>query len=117
MLKSGESNWTSCGVLAALADTPQLEGEPGSAYAYTSVGYICLASIVERIAGAAFSEFAHTHIFEPLGMKSSTFWTGPSAAPPTAAGPPCTSYESLRSAPAGDGNCPSGTPDVRVGAW
>jgi len=100
MLKSGESNWTSRGVLAALADTPQLEGEPGSAYAYTSVGYICLASIVERIAGAAFSEFARTHIFEPLGMKSSIFWTGPTAAPPTAAVSEPTSPAALS---AGDG--------------
>ncbi len=84
MQKSGESDWTSHGVLAALADTPQLDSEPGSTYAYTGVGYICLAAIVERIAGSPFSEFARVHIFEPLEMKSSTFWTGPSAAPPNA---------------------------------
>jgi CubicO group peptidase (beta-lactamase class C family) len=85
MQKSGESDWTSHGVLAALADTPQLDSEPGSTYAYTGVGYICLAAIVERIAGSPFSEFARVHIFEPLQMKSSIFWTGPSAAPPNAA--------------------------------
>jgi CubicO group peptidase (beta-lactamase class C family) len=85
MQRSGESNWTSHGVLAALAGTPRLDTEPGSAYAYTNVGYIVLAVIVERIAGSPFSEFARARIFEPLGMKSSAFWTGPSAAPPTAA--------------------------------
>jgi CubicO group peptidase (beta-lactamase class C family) len=85
MQESGESGWTSDGVLAALADTPQLDGEPGSGYAYTSVGYIVLAEIIERIAGSPFSEFARARIFEPLGMPSSVFWTGPLASPPTAA--------------------------------
>ena len=85
MQRSGESDWTSPGVLAALAETPELDSEPGSAYAYTSVGYVVLAAIVERITGSPFSEFAVAHIFEPVGMNKSVFWTGPSAAPPTAA--------------------------------
>lgn len=85
MQKQGESNWTSDGVLAALADAPQLDGDPGSTYAYSSVGYIVLAAIVERIAGSPLPEFARERIFEPLGMTRSCFWTGPSPAPPTAA--------------------------------
>jgi CubicO group peptidase (beta-lactamase class C family) len=85
MQSAGESDWTSAGVLAALADTPHLDREPGSAYAYTSVGYIILAAIVERIAGSPFPEFAHSQVFEALGMKSSLFWAGPAGAPPTAA--------------------------------
>jgi CubicO group peptidase (beta-lactamase class C family) len=100
MQSGGESNWTSAGVVAALADIPQLDSEPGSAYAYTSVGYIVLAAIVERIAGSPFPEFARARIFEPLGMKSSVFWTGPSAAPPTAAITDLTSPAALS---AGDG--------------
>ena len=85
MRKRGGSDLTSHSVLAALADTPRLASDPGSAYAYSNVGYICLAAIVERIAGSPFSGFARAHIFEPLEMKRSIFWTGPSAAPPTAA--------------------------------
>lgn len=85
MRRSGESNWTSGGVLAALADTPRLETEPGSAYAYTSVGYVVLAAIIERIAGSPFSELTRTRVFEPLGLRSSIFWTGPAPAPPAAA--------------------------------
>lgn len=84
MQESGESNWTSHGVLAALAETPHLRSEPGSAYVYTNVGYIVLATIIERIARSSFSEFAKKQLFEPLGLESSLFWTGPSAAPPTA---------------------------------
>jgi CubicO group peptidase (beta-lactamase class C family) len=85
MQGAGEADWTSAGVLAALADTARLDSEPGSAYAYTSVGYIVLAAIIERIAGSPFPAFARSRVFEPLGMKSSLFWTGPAAAPPTAA--------------------------------
>lgn len=85
MQSAGESDWTSAGVIAALADTPQLASEPGAAYAYTSVGYIVLAVVVERIAGSPFPAFARSQIFDPLGMTSSVFWTGPAAAPPTAA--------------------------------
>lgn len=85
MQSAGESDWTSEGVMAALAETPQLDGEPGAAYAYTSVGYIVLAAVVERIAGSPFPAFARSQIFDPLGMKSSVFWTGPAVAPPTSA--------------------------------
>jgi CubicO group peptidase (beta-lactamase class C family) len=85
MHSAGESDWTSAGVIAALADTRQLDSEPGSTYAYTSVGYIVLAAVVERIAGSPFPEFARRQIFDPLGMKRSVFWTGPAAAPPTGA--------------------------------
>jgi CubicO group peptidase (beta-lactamase class C family) len=84
MQDGGESDWTSRGVLAALAATPQLDREPGTVYAYSSVGYVCLASIIERISGSTLDRFAQSRLFEPLGMKSSCFWTGPSA-PPTAA--------------------------------
>jgi CubicO group peptidase (beta-lactamase class C family) len=85
MQSAGESDWTSEGVIAALADTPHLASEPGAAYAYTSVGYIVLAAIVERIAGSPFPAFARSQIFDPLEMTSSVFWTGPAAAPPTGA--------------------------------
>jgi CubicO group peptidase (beta-lactamase class C family) len=84
MQDGGESDWTSRGVLAALAATPELDREPGTTYEYSSVGYVCLASIIERISGSTLDRFAQSRLFEPLGMKSSCFWTGPSA-PPTAA--------------------------------
>src|SRR4051794_22935210 len=84
MQSAGQSDWTSEGVIAALADTPRLDSEPGAVYAYTSVGYIVLAAIVERIAVSPLPAFARSQIFDTLGMKSSVFWTGPAATPPTA---------------------------------
>jgi CubicO group peptidase (beta-lactamase class C family) len=85
MEEAGEADWTARGVLAALAETPELEREPGTAYAYSNEGYICLALIIERISGATLGTFARTRIFEPLGITRSVFWTGPRPAPPTAA--------------------------------
>jgi len=83
-----ESSWTSTGVLAALAETPDLDCEPGSSYAYSNVGYICLAFIIERINGVPFTEFVRTRIFEALGMPRTTLWSGPAPSPPAARLPP-----------------------------
>jgi CubicO group peptidase (beta-lactamase class C family) len=83
--QAGDEDRTSQAMLAALAESPQLDNEPGSEYAYANEGYICLATIVERISGVTLDAFARTHIFEPLGMTRSLFWAGPSPAPRTAA--------------------------------
>lgn len=79
--------WTSPAFLAALAATPELDHAPGSVYAYSNVGYICLAAIIERISASTLDGFARARIFEPLGMDRSTFWTGPSPTPPMAVAP------------------------------
>ena len=101
MREAGALDWTSPGVLAALAEIPQLERDPGTAYAYSNEGYICLALIIERITGATLDAFARARIFEPLRMTRSVFWTGPSAAPPTAAVMPDSEHPAALSA--GDG--------------
>ena len=82
---AGETDWTSPGVLAALAATPRLDREPGSAYAYSNEGYVCLARVIERSSGSTLDALAQARIFEPLGMRDTLFWTGPSPAPPAAA--------------------------------
>jgi CubicO group peptidase (beta-lactamase class C family) len=94
--------WTSPAFLAALAATPELDHAPGSVYAYSNVGYICLATIIERISASTLDSFARARIFKPLGMTRSTFWTGPSPTPPTAVAP---AAEPTQPAPlsAGDG--------------
>jgi CubicO group peptidase (beta-lactamase class C family) len=88
MEATGTTDWTSRGVLAALATTPRPDREPGSAYAYSNEGYVCLALVVERSSGSALDAFAQARIFEPLGMRDTLFWTGPSPAPPGAAAAP-----------------------------
>lgn len=84
MASTGESDWTSDGAIAALSTIDELEELPGTGYAYSNVGYICLARIVERIARLDLGRFARVQLFAPLGMRTTTFWSGPSPAPPAA---------------------------------
>jgi CubicO group peptidase (beta-lactamase class C family) len=76
---------TSPAVLSALARIPALARPPGTAYAYSGAGYICLAAAVERAAGTALPRFARERIFVPLGMSSTRYWPGPAPRPPGAA--------------------------------
>jgi CubicO group peptidase (beta-lactamase class C family) len=101
MEAAGASDWTTHGVLAALAATPSLDREPGVAYEYSNAGYICLALIVARLSGTSLDTFARKRLFGPAGMGNSRFWTGPDPAPPNASLTP----KPLRPAPlsVGDG--------------
>ncbi len=88
MKRAGEAHWTSAGVLAALRALPYLEQPPGQTYAYSNVGYICLGRIVERISGERLDALARALLFEPLAMRSTTFWSGPTLHPANAAALP-----------------------------
>ena len=50
-----------------------LNFEPGAEFSYTNTGYNLLAVIVGRVSGQSFADFTRQNIFEPLGMKS-TSW-------------------------------------------
>ncbi len=50
-----------------------LNFKPGEKFQYSNSGYLLLAEIVSRVSGISFREFAHKHIFKPLGMKNSRF--------------------------------------------
>lgn len=81
----GTADRTSGAALSALAQVRALAAVPGTAYAYSGAGYICLAAAVERAAGQPLPEFAAQRIFIPLGMSSTCYWPGPAPAPPGAA--------------------------------
>jgi CubicO group peptidase (beta-lactamase class C family) len=55
--------------IAAMA--PQ--SEPGAKFVYSDVGYIILGELVEHIAGVPLDEFAKKNVFDPLGMKETTY--------------------------------------------
>jgi CubicO group peptidase (beta-lactamase class C family) len=84
MTSAGANDWTSDGVLTALSTMQELEHRPGTAYAYSNVGYICLARILERLSGSDLGTFAESHLFGPLQMRATTVWSGPAPSPPTA---------------------------------
>lgn len=46
---------------------------PGEHWKYDNSGYILLGAIIEEISGQSYPEFLRTHLFEPLGMKSSSY--------------------------------------------
>lgn len=48
-----------------------LNFKPGSEFVYTNANYMLLATVIERVSGMSFNEFATENIFKPLGMKSS----------------------------------------------
>lgn len=50
-----------------------LEREPGSQMAYSNVAYDLLGELVQRVSDQSFSEFTRQNIFDPLGMKDTTF--------------------------------------------
>lgn len=76
---------TTADVVAALARSADVPSAPGSHYQYSNAGYICLAVAVERAAGQPLPEFARQHLFAPLRMNSSQYWSGPEPHPPGAA--------------------------------
>lgn len=48
---------------------------PGEEWSYSNSGYVLLTEIVARTTGKPFAEFARKYLFEPLGMKSTTYVT------------------------------------------
>lgn len=76
---------TTDGVVRALTRRDYLDRVPGNAYVYSNAGYVCLAVVVSRAAGQPLPHFAQEHVFGPLNMDSTRYWTGPAAHPRGAA--------------------------------
>jgi CubicO group peptidase (beta-lactamase class C family) len=58
--------------ILAVSQRP-LEFEPGSRWAYSNSGIDTLGRIIEVISGQSYEDFLARRIFEPLGMKDTTF--------------------------------------------
>jgi len=72
-------------VIRALDRADRLDGAPGTRFRYCNAGYVCLGVIIERSAGQPLRDFARERVFQPLGMRSSQYWSGPAPHPPGAA--------------------------------
>ena len=46
---------------------------PGELTAYSNYGHALAGYIVEQVSGMPFEQYVEQHIFQPLGMRSSTF--------------------------------------------
>jgi uncharacterized protein YbbC (DUF1343 family)/CubicO group peptidase (beta-lactamase class C family) len=74
-LRSGleHTNWSGYeeGVRRALAEVPL--NRPGAIFRYSDVNFILLGEIVRRVSGKPLDVFARENVFEPLGMKDTSF--------------------------------------------
>ena len=66
-------------ILRTLAGQRGVNFVPSTEFSYNNGGYNLLGSIVARVSGQSFREFAAAHIFGPLGMTQSSFRGGPVA--------------------------------------
>jgi len=55
------------------AMTP-LQTEPGAAYKYSNAGINTAARLIEVVAKVKYEDFMQQKLFDPLGMKDTTFW-------------------------------------------
>jgi CubicO group peptidase (beta-lactamase class C family) len=55
------------------AMTP-LQFDPGTQYQYSNAGINTAGRIIEVVSGIPYEEFMDKRLFEPLGMKDTTFW-------------------------------------------
>lgn len=65
-------------VLDLLSRQRALNFAPGTQWSYSNSGYNLAAILVSRVSGMSFPEFTRTRIFEPLGMKDTSWrddWT------------------------------------------
>ena len=60
------------------AMTP-LQTEPGTHYQYSNAGINTAARILEVVEGMKYEDFMQKRLFDPLGMKHTTFWPGKEA--------------------------------------
>ena len=78
---SGVRDWTA--ILPFAAGDPDaltvvlrqrgLNFAPGEEWAYSNGGYVLLKEMVARLSKMSFGDFARKRLFEPLGMKSSSY--------------------------------------------
>jgi CubicO group peptidase (beta-lactamase class C family) len=50
-----------------------LDFEPGTRWSYSNTGFIILGRVVERVSGESFGSFLNRRIFQPVGMRHTTF--------------------------------------------
>ncbi|NND97152.1 MAG: beta-lactamase family protein [Pirellulaceae bacterium] len=51
----------------------KLRAPPGTKFAYSDVGFIVLGKLVQQVSGKPLDAFARETIFEPLGMRETTY--------------------------------------------
>lgn len=85
---STSTTWDNAGVMAALRRSDRLDNPPGTVFAYSNAGYICLAEVIGIVASEPLGEVANELLFAPLGMTRTEFGPMPASAHPGHQEPP-----------------------------
>jgi len=72
-----DPHWTLAAMVKVLAREP-LHFQPGTRWSYSTAGMDTLGRVVEVVSGMPYDKFIQTRLFDPLGMKDTTFWISPS---------------------------------------
>ncbi|HYP05731.1 MAG TPA: serine hydrolase domain-containing protein [Bryobacteraceae bacterium] len=75
-LRSREPHLTLAETSIQLSQQP-LRFQPGTRWAYSTAGIDILGRVVEVVSGMAYDQFLQKRLFDPLGMKDTTFWIAP----------------------------------------
>jgi len=51
-----------------------LQWEPDTKYSYANTGFNTAGRMIEVLSGMSYEEFMNARLFQPLGMKDTTFW-------------------------------------------
>jgi uncharacterized protein YbbC (DUF1343 family) len=65
--------WTGSDTAVALAIEEVPTAPPGQRFVYSDINFFLLGDIVRRVSGQPLDKFAKQEIFDPLGMKETTF--------------------------------------------
>jgi uncharacterized protein YbbC (DUF1343 family)/CubicO group peptidase (beta-lactamase class C family) len=67
------------------ANAERLQAAPGAEFIYSDINFIVLGELVQRVSGMGLEKYADAHIFQPLGMKHTSFLPPPAWQPKIAA--------------------------------
>lgn len=68
-----DPHWTLAEMTKVAAREP-LRFPPGTRWGYSTAGIDALGRLVEVVSGIPFADFMQRRLFEPLGMKNTTYW-------------------------------------------
>jgi len=68
-----EQPYSNSDLIALAKRQKHLDIQPGTAFRYSSMGYVLLTEIIERVTDKSLDEFAREHLFTPLGMHNTRF--------------------------------------------
>ena len=68
-----KTNWRGYETAVARACREQLAARPGARFRYSDINYVVLGELVRAISGDHLDAFSRKRVFEPLGMKDTSF--------------------------------------------